>query len=86
MQRRISRRSLLGAGVIVGSICRGAKLSASPAPRSAGPVFEEIPPTTSGITWVHENAMSPERNLPESLGPGCAFLDYDNDGWMDVFW
>jgi hypothetical protein len=29
--------------------------------------------------------MSPERYLPETLGPGCAFLDYDNDGWMDVF-
>ena len=29
--------------------------------------------------------MSPERYLPESLGPGCAFLDYDNDGWMDIY-
>jgi len=25
------------------------------------------------------------RHLPESIGPGCAFLDYDNDGWMDIF-
>jgi hypothetical protein len=23
--------------------------------------------------------------LPESTGPGCAFLDYDNDGWMDIY-
>ncbi len=29
--------------------------------------------------------MSPSRFLPEALGPGCAFLDYDNDGWMDIF-
>ena len=29
--------------------------------------------------------MSAERFLPESLGPGCAFLDYDNDGWMDIY-
>ena len=29
--------------------------------------------------------MSPSRYLPEALGPGCAFLDYDNDGWMDIF-
>lgn len=29
--------------------------------------------------------MSPERYLPETLGPGCAFLDYDNDGWMDIY-
>ena len=19
------------------------------------------------------------------MGPGCAFLDYDNDGWMDIY-
>lgn len=49
------------------------------------PLFEEIPPLKSGITWTHNNTMSPERYLPETLPPGCAFLDFDNDGWMDVF-
>ncbi len=49
------------------------------------PLFEELPPSTTGITWVHENAMSGERFLPETLGPGCAFFDYDNDGWMDIY-
>lgn len=53
-----------------------------PAPAA---VFEEIPPEASGITWVHNNAMSPERYLPETVGSGCAFLDYDNDGWMDIY-
>src|SRR5262245_14040305 len=48
-------------------------------------LFEEIPPSASGITWVHDNAMSKEHYLPEPLGPGCAFLDYDNDGWMDIY-
>jgi hypothetical protein len=48
-------------------------------------LFEEIPPATSGITWVHDNALSDERYLPETLGPGVAFLDYDNDGWMDIY-
>src|SRR6266545_4008878 len=49
------------------------------------PLFAEIPPSDSGISWAHENAMSPSRYLPEALGPGCAFLDFDNDGWMDIF-
>ncbi|HEX4488770.1 MAG TPA: CRTAC1 family protein [Terriglobales bacterium] len=49
------------------------------------PLFLEIPPSVSGISWVHENAMSPKHYLPETLGPGCAFLDFDNDGWMDIF-
>jgi enediyne biosynthesis protein E4 len=52
---------------------------------AAPPVFEEVPASMSGITWVHENAMSAERYLPETMGPGVAFLDYDNDGWMDIF-
>ena len=49
------------------------------------PLFEEMPASSTGIAWVHENAMSGERFLPETLGPGCAFLDYDNDGWMDIY-
>ncbi len=49
------------------------------------PLFEEVPASASGLTWVHENAMSSERFLPETMGPGVAFLDYDGDGWMDVY-
>ena len=70
-------------GAAVAGICRSQPLSAAPA--RLGPIFEEISPETSGISWIHENAKSPERYLPESLGPGCAFLDYDNDGWMDIY-
>jgi hypothetical protein len=51
----------------------------------APPAIFEIPAGKSGITWVHENAMSDQRHLPETMGPGVAFFDYDNDGWMDVF-
>ena len=54
--------------------------SAEPAP-----LFLHVPPEKSGIHWVHENAMSPDRHLPETMGPGVAFFDYDNDGWMDIF-
>lgn len=49
------------------------------------PLFEEIPPTKSGITWTHENAISEARHMPEAIGPGCAFFDFDNDGWMDIY-
>ncbi len=47
--------------------------------------FEQIPASASGISWTHVNGKSPEKYLPESTGPGCAFLDYDNDGWMDIY-
>jgi hypothetical protein len=47
--------------------------------------FAEVPAKASGIAWVHTNAHSPERFLPETVGAGGAFLDYDNDGWMDIY-
>jgi hypothetical protein len=50
-----------------------------------GIVFADVPAAQSGITWIHENGMSPERYLPETCGSGCAFLDFDNDGWMDLY-
>jgi len=51
----------------------------------AAAIFEEVPAAASGISWRHENAMSTDRFLPETVGAGCAFLDYDNDGWMDIY-
>ncbi|MGH9491500.1 MAG: FG-GAP repeat domain-containing protein, partial [Terriglobales bacterium] len=59
----------------------------APPPRGpAGPgIFAAVPAAESGIHWVHVNAMSPMRYLPETVGSGCAFVDYDNDGWMDIF-
>ena len=49
------------------------------------PLFEEIPATRSGIVWSHTAGLSPDMYLPETVGAGCAFLDYDNDGWMDIY-
>ena len=48
------------------------------------PLFREVPPTESGITWVHHNGFSPQHYLPESTGPGVAIFDYNNDGLMDI--
>jgi hypothetical protein len=60
-------------------------------PRFAGALdrppypFSEVLPSSSGITWVHTAGRSKEKYLPEISGPGCAFLDYDGDGWMDIY-
>jgi hypothetical protein len=51
----------------------------------AAPAFEEMPPSVTGINWTHTNGRSPEWYLPETVGAGCGFLDYDNDGWMDIY-
>jgi enediyne biosynthesis protein E4 len=47
--------------------------------------FELVPPKVSGIRWVHRNGRSPETFSPETVGAGCGFIDYDNDGWMDIY-
>ncbi|MGC2370396.1 MAG: CRTAC1 family protein [Candidatus Sulfotelmatobacter sp.] len=47
--------------------------------------FEIVPANVSGITWKHTAAHSEQKYLPETTGAGCAFLDYDNDGWMDIY-
>jgi enediyne biosynthesis protein E4 len=39
----------------------------------------------SGIHFVHNNGAFGKKFLPETLGPGVAFIDYDNDGWPDIF-
>src|SRR5579863_4747362 len=80
-----SRRGFLRFGMLAG-FARFLPAHAQTSPQTAKePLFIEVAPSASGIHWVHENAMSPSRFLPEALGPGCAFLDYDNDGWMDIF-
>ncbi len=39
----------------------------------------------SGIRFVHNNGAFGKKFLPETMGPGVAFIDYDNDGWPDIF-
>jgi len=39
----------------------------------------------AGMHFVHNNAAFGKKYLPETMGPGVAFIDYDNDGWPDIF-
>jgi len=82
----LSRRTLLrNLGILAGT----SRLAALPfllgENSTALPTFEEIPPSLSGITWTHKAGKSAAKHLPETSGAGCAFLDYDNDGWMDIY-
>ncbi len=88
---KVSRRRLLRNAIALAvasplraSVLRSAGGSvSSPVPNL--PTFEEIPASTSGISWVHIAGKSANKYLPETSGAGCAFLDYDNDGWMDIY-
>jgi len=38
----------------------------------------------AGINFVHNDGAAGKKWLPETMGPGCAFIDYDNDGYPDI--
>ncbi|MHB1838769.1 MAG: CRTAC1 family protein [Acidobacteriaceae bacterium] len=46
--------------------------------------FEDIT-RAAGIRFVHNSGAFGKKYLPETMGPGVAFIDYDNDGWQDIF-
>jgi hypothetical protein len=45
--------------------------------------FEDIT-RAAGIHFIHNTGSFGQKWLPEAMGPGVAFLDYDNDGWQDI--
>ena len=59
---------------------------AAPAQKSGAPSsiqFEDVT-RSAGIHFTHNNAASGKKWLPETMGSGVAFLDYDNDGWQYI--
>jgi hypothetical protein len=46
--------------------------------------FEDVT-KTAGITFNHFDSLTPMRYIQETMGSGLAWIDYDNDGWLDLF-
>src|SRR5579883_965390 len=76
MQKRFSTALaiLLSAIVFASTMARA---------QGSGAHFTDIT-QQSGIHFVHNNGAFGKRYMPETLGPGCAFIDYDNDGYPDI--
>ena len=61
--------------------------SSRPARRARVPLsvqFNDVA-AESGITFRHENGASPEKHMFETFGSGVGVIDFDNDGWPDLF-
>jgi hypothetical protein len=51
---------------------------------TSSPSFTNIA-ASAGLNFIHVNGASADRHLPEIMGSGGLFFDYDNDGWTDIF-
>jgi enediyne biosynthesis protein E4 len=82
----VNRRSFLGglAGFASWSqLSRVHALAAQSQAASLGFRFADVT-VPSGIQFEHNSGAFGGKFLPETLGSGCAFLDYDRDGWPDI--
>ena len=60
-------------------------ISLAQTPIAKGPAEFRDVTAVAGIKFVHNNGAFGKKYLPETIGPGVAFIDYDNDGWPDIF-
>jgi hypothetical protein len=67
-----------------GSLANGRQASSGGAAAPPSITFRDIT-QKAGLHFVHNNAAFGKKYLPETMGPGVAFIDYDNDGWQDIF-
>jgi tetratricopeptide (TPR) repeat protein len=58
---------------------------ASPGGRhSPAPAFVDDA-VSSGLRFTFDNGATPERQIPETMSGGVGLIDYDGDGWLDVY-
>jgi hypothetical protein len=88
--RSVDRRTFLwgvtglASALISTSGLRFDAFAASPS-QSVAPGFRLVDVTaSSGVRFHHNSGAYGGKLLPETLGGGCAFLDYDRDGWQDI--
>ena len=82
----MNRRSFLGglAGLATWSqLSRLCAMEAQAGANSLGFRLTDVT-TQAGIHFLHNSGAFGGKFLPETLGSGCAFLDYDGDGWQDI--
>jgi enediyne biosynthesis protein E4 len=53
--------------------------------RPSGPIEFVDVTSQAGIHFKHNTGAFGKKYLPETMGSGVCFLDYDNDGWQDIF-
>jgi hypothetical protein len=60
------------------------KKTSGPAAATSPVHFVDVA-NSAGLRFRHYSGASPEKYVIETMGSGAAFLDYDSDGWLDIF-
>jgi hypothetical protein len=71
------------AAFLLGLLCLPWELSTYAQTAPSNVHFTDVT-QSAGIHFEHTNGAFGDKYLPEALGPGCAFIDYDNDGYPDI--
>jgi hypothetical protein len=85
IRARARGKNLLLIGAAILGVAAGAAFPVHPH-EGATPAevqFDDIT-RAAGIQFVHNNGAYGRKWLPETMGSGVAFLDYDDDGWQDI--
>jgi hypothetical protein len=83
MKPGMKRRDFLAAAGALSVNAAFAPRNLFAVPPSLGFNFTDVT-AAAGIQFQHNSGAFGGKFLPETLGSGCAFLDYDNDGWQDI--
>ncbi len=85
----MNRRDFLarcGAGIAASTLPDDLTALFAQSQSQEAPGFRLVDVTAAaGLQFRHNNGAYGGKLLPETLGSGCAFLDYDADGWQDIF-
>ncbi len=79
------RRDFLASACGAGLAALASPFDGFTSPEGSAPGFRIVDVTSqAGIHFQHNSGGYGGKLLPETLGSGCAFLDYDADGWQDI--
>src|SRR4029077_4929378 len=78
------KRSLATIPVLVLAVVLIGETGIKATPEASTGQFRDVT-QQAGLHFVHNNGAFGKKFLPETMGPGVAFIYYDNDGWPDIF-